>query len=706
MFVRALFALAFLTEALLACSAQSSSEFRFTNIATNPSSGLSDYRRAKSRTNDRFVEALEGSLEVPLQPQDVPGLPWGTSGQPGVAVGDFNEDGFDDVYVTNGPGAANSLFINQFPKTGRVEFRDMAEEAGVAAQNQDSNGVCYGDLNNDGLLDFVVVSEFNRNRIFLNRGNGTWRRLSWVRTTGDDQFFPSTSCALGDVNNDGLLDLIVTSGVRKDTSEACLTVPYALNSPDQLFINRGIDSRGRPSFEETSLTSGINDIGGDVPAGNFTMSWTGTLVDINLDGNLDLVIANDQCAFPTIAVDPENGANRGAIRVQLGDGTGQFVSRTLQPRNIIENNRNNGGETWMGLGFGDFNCDGNMDLFGSNFGDYHAAKQDQVEMGAPRGVPGRLSSRWWLGSDDGDFVDASLEETGITVFGWGNAVTDYDNDGDQDIVLVGSLDFSTIEGSSNPNTIYRNSGCKAKFDYDRMALEPTGTLRNYQGLGLGDFNQDGYPDLVGASGFVTRPEQRSFIFNYSSPFDATAYFTELLEVTDSGLVWNGNVLDDGDMMLQMNKATDPEKCWVSIRPLGMQGIVNGARVNRGALGSTLIVRPKGMKPVMAPIVSGESFGSQHSPRRNFGLGSQCTGTVDILWPRGVRNRLYNIKNKEVLTVPEIPCSFDGEFKRESSYRLCVKKAILNLLQNKVVTAKFGRRLAASAMRARRDFLRA
>ena len=614
-------------------------------------------------------------------------------------------DGFDDVYVTNGPGAPNSLFINQYPKTGKVEFSDVAKAAGVASTGQDSTGVCYGDLNNDGLLDFVVVSEHDRNRIFLNQGKGTWRRLSWVAATGDRQFYPSTSCALGDVNNDGFLDIVVSSGGRKDTGNACLTVPYALNGPDQLFVNQGVDSRGRPSFEETSLTSGINDIGGSVPPGNFTISWTATLIDIDFDGNLDLVISNDQCAYPTIPMDPENGANRGAIRVQIGDGRGNFVSRTLEPRNIANNNRNNGGEMWMGLSFGDFNCDGNMDFYSTNFGDYHAAKKDQFELGSPRGIPGSLSSRWWLGSDSGKFVDASLEETGITVFGWGNAVFDYDNDGDPDIVVVGSLDFTAIEGSANPNTIYRNSKCRAKFDVDFRALEPTGTLRNYQGLGIGDFNQDGYPDVVAASGFITRPEQRSFIFNYSSPFDATAYFTDLLQPTANGLVWTGNVLDDGDMMLQMNKETDPKKCWVSVRPLGMQGIVSGARTNRGALGSTLIVKSKNMKAVTAPIVSGESFGSQHSPRRNFGLGRGCTGTVDVLWPRGVRNRLYSVRNKEILTIPELPCSFDGDFNSETLYRRCVRKSISTMVVSKIVTREFGRRLRTSAMKARQDFLR-
>ena len=91
MIVHVLFIVAFLTETIVYSSAQKPSQFRFTNIATDPASGLHEYRRAKSRTNGPFISALERSLTKPLQIQDIIDMPWATSGQPGVAVGDFNE---------------------------------------------------------------------------------------------------------------------------------------------------------------------------------------------------------------------------------------------------------------------------------------------------------------------------------------------------------------------------------------------------------------------------------------------------------------------------------------------------------------------------------------------------------------------------------------------------------------------------------------
>lgn len=163
-----------------------------------------------------------------------------------------------------------------------------------------------------------------------------------------------------------------------------------------------------------SLTSGINDYGGDIPNGKFTLTWSAALVDLNLDGKLDIVLADDQCGLAPSALDPVNGANRGGIRVQLGDGKGNFKSRTLAPKEPEKSNRIPGDDTWMALGFGDFNCDGNVDIFGSNSGDYHSARYAQF-MGRP--LPqavGHYSSRWWLGTDMGTFEDATSKETGTT----------------------------------------------------------------------------------------------------------------------------------------------------------------------------------------------------------------------------------------------------------------------------------------------------
>lgn len=275
-----------------------------------------------------------------------------------------------------------------------------------------------------------------------------------------------------------------------------------------------------------------------------------------------------------------------------------------------------------------------------------------------------------------------------------------------DIVMLGSLQFIAFAGSDNPNIIYKNVGCGRKFRYDLKALEPTGSRRNYQGVAVGDFNLDGYPDIVSASGFVADSSKQYRLINHKSVLDKTAFFTETMNLVNNGTgwVWNGNTLENGDMMVQMNRQTDPSKCWVSIRPVGMQGVVSNGFVNRGALGATIIMRPKGRRAVMSPIIGGESFGSQHSSRRNFGLGRKCTGNVEILWPGGVRNRLYDVRHRETLILPEIPCDYMRNWETEPAYLSCVTHAVNKIVGKGYASVQFGVRLVSSATRARKEFV--
>lgn len=282
----------------------------------------------------------------------------------------------------------------------------------IESKNHDSNGVCYGDLNGDGLTDFVIVSEYNRNQIFLASKKG-YRKVNWITATGDTKIYPSSTCSIGDANGDGKLDIVISNAIRRDSSVQCLIVPFDLSAPNQLFINKG-KGDALVSFEDVSLTSGINDYGGDIPPGKFTASWSVAFVDVNMDGNLDIVQGDDQCGYPSNQRDPETGVTRGSIRVLYGDGTGKFLPKTLEVIDGVENNRFMGPESWMSLSFGDFNCDGYIDIFGSNFGDYHSAWAEILGGGQPDGKLGHMSSRWWFGSSTGDFRDASIKETGAT----------------------------------------------------------------------------------------------------------------------------------------------------------------------------------------------------------------------------------------------------------------------------------------------------
>jgi hypothetical protein len=118
-----------------------------------------DYERApspdlvtiESVIKDSGTFTIPGDLATPAKP----------GGAPGVALLDYDNDGDVDIYVPNGPGQANSLFSNQLQESGQLSFVDVATSVGIDATAQDSTGVCYGDIDNDGDEDVYVVGRSN-----------------------------------------------------------------------------------------------------------------------------------------------------------------------------------------------------------------------------------------------------------------------------------------------------------------------------------------------------------------------------------------------------------------------------------------------------------------------------------------------------------------------------------------------------------------
>ena len=201
-------------------------------------------------------------------------------GSPGVALLDFDGDGDLDLYVTNGPGAANSLYANRLETTGALRFEDVAEAAGVAATDQDSTGVCFGDLDNDGDPDLIVLGRSEPNRLFENLGDGTFRDATAESRLGESDL-GHTACSVGDVDGDGLLDLAVANSYDWSRREATLVEPWKDNHPNLLFVN---ESGLR--FRDASASSGIRNLTGFQPPrdGAATITWALALVDYTRNG--------------------------------------------------------------------------------------------------------------------------------------------------------------------------------------------------------------------------------------------------------------------------------------------------------------------------------------------------------------------------------------------------------------------------------------
>lgn len=421
----------------------------FTDLAVQEGSGLA-YQRAPSPRKAIF-DALK-QQPVYSFPADFAATPLKARGAPGVALLDFDRDGDLDIYVTNGPGAANSLFSSQLVESGEVRFVDVGVRAGVGAEDQDSQGTCFGDIDNDGDHDLLVLGNAEPNRLFENRGDGTFADITAASGVGGGAS-NSTSCSMGDVDGDGLLDIAVANAYDDWSHQLPYFggEPFQHNQHNQLFRNAGGNV-----FTDVSDTSGIRELAGLAPelSGIALLTWAIALVDLDLDGDVDLLTADDQTV--TVPV-PLGGIDIGFIRFFENDGGGHFTDRTFD----VGLDRFG---AWMGLAFGDLDCNRQLDIFGTNFGDYTPAT-----LGFPVSA-GEWSSRWLLRRRNGTFTDPGVGDLVSLPFGWGGAIVDYDNDSDLDIVFHGGFDINAFVDASNPGVFLENQDCSGKFALDTAAL--------------------------------------------------------------------------------------------------------------------------------------------------------------------------------------------------------------------------------------------
>jgi hypothetical protein len=200
---------------------------------------------------------------------------------------------------------------------------------------------------------------------------------------------------------------------------------------------------------------------------------------------------------------------------------------------------------------------------------------------------------------------------------------------------------------------------------------------------------------------------------FFSVYDPTAYFTPVFELVERQwqdyqvkiereFSWNDEVrFPDGRLRVDMSSG-DNGNHWAAVRLAGAVGITPRGRVNRDAIGAVITFTPDGGRTVMAPVLGGSSHLSQDSLTQSLGLGSADEGTLEILWPGGVRNRLYGVSHTEHLVVPELACSYDTSDDL-ASYTACVDQELAALQSAGALAPFLADRMRTSALSAYADF---
>jgi enediyne biosynthesis protein E4 len=463
--------------------------------------------------------------------------------------------------------------------------------------------VCVGDYDNDGNAD-LYLTYYGKNVLYRNNGNGTFTDVSDMAGVAGTGKAWGTGCAFVDYDRDGHLDLMVSNYVDFDISTApapgdrenCLWkgVPV-MCGPQGLPGAKNVlyHNRGDGTFEDLSKKSHIEEADGHY-------AFSVTTLDYDDDGWPDIFVACD--STPSILYHN----NR--------DGTFKDVA-VIAGAALNEDGRAQAG---MGSTVGDYNGDGRLDIFKTNFSDDTATL--------------------YRNNGDGTFDDVTFRAgLGLNTkyLGWGTMFLDFDNDSWPDLLLVNGHVYPEVDsehlGSSfqEPRILYHNNGNATFTDISATAGPGITQARSSRGLAIGDLWNDGRLSAV--------------VSNMNAP---------------PSLLVN-----------QIRTANH----WVAFRAIGASGTPSQSatarpaaaasdppnnsapptlKSTRDAIGARLRVKA-GPRTLIEEVRSGSSFDSNNDVRVHFGLGAASKiDWVEVRWPSGLLEKFETLKVDAIHTLKE------------------------------------------------------
>jgi len=385
----------------------------------------------------------------------------------GVALLDYDNDGYLDIYFVNSL-TTDLVKLNQKTKSalyhnnGDGTFTDVTDKAGLGDIGW-GMGVATGDYDNDGFED-IYVTCLGSNHLFKNNGNGTFTDVTQKAGVDDPRW--STGAAFVDYDNDGKLDLFVANYVDFDINHlpefgkgrSCQFKGIAVQcgprglpgAGDSLFHNNGDGT-----FTDVTKKAGVSD-----PDGYYGMGVICS--DFDGDGLVDIFVAND--STPNF------------LYHNNGDGT--FKDVGFQSGTAVNENGSEQGS--MGVTLGDYDNDGKLDLFITNFDDDY----NTLYHNNGRGVFTDLS------------YAAKVAAVSLQYVGWGTKFFDYDNDGWVDLLVVNGHVYPQLPTYKQRNLVHHNNRDGTFSEVGAQLGAPFSEKRVGRGAAFGDIDNDGDVDVV------------------------------------------------------------------------------------------------------------------------------------------------------------------------------------------------------------------
>ncbi|MFY9728047.1 MAG: CRTAC1 family protein [Bryobacteraceae bacterium] len=495
----------------------------------------------------------------------------------GVAFLDYDNDGWLDIFVLSGtrwegapPGCTNRLHHNNRDGT----FTDVTEKAGLTRTGW-ASGVTVGDYNNDGFED-IFITGWGHNVLYRNNGDGTFTDVTREAGLWSDEVRWGTGCSFLDYDRDGHLDLFVSRYLKFDPK----VIPAAGHDANCNFkgiqINCGpkglphdahslYHNNGDGTFTEVSRQAGILK----AEAGYGLTVLTG---DFNDDGWPDIYVACD--STPSL------------LYINNHDGT--FTENGLALGVAL--NEDGQEQAGMGLGVGDFNLDGRLDILKTHF---------------TEDTPALYANEGRLGFSDVTMQSGLGVETRYV--SWGAGIVDLDNDGYPDLFWVTGSVYPEVGKKlkqypdRTPRVLFRNLS-NGRFEELMDEAGPGVTAAHCsRGCAFGDFDNDGDIDIV----IVNKNEPPSLLRN-----DVTG-----------------------------------DNRWITFK-------LNGVKSNRSAIGARVVVAYNGHRQAQE-VLAQSSFLSVNDKRLHFGLGKADKVSVEVRWPSGLRQQFDGVAVNQFVTIDEL-----------------------------------------------------